>query len=91
MHGRARQHGDEGSFQEIPHRRDFANANPEQLQEAIKSTGFFRNKTKSLIGMGKALVERHGGEVPRTMEELTKVQARDGRRRMSCWERLRLE
>ncbi len=52
---------------------DYANATPEVLQEEIKSTGFFRNKTKSIIGMGKALVERHGGEVPHTMEELTKV------------------
>jgi endonuclease-3 len=53
--------------------QDFASADPERLQEEIKSTGFFRNKTKSLIGMGKALVERHHGDVPRTMEELTKV------------------
>ena len=53
--------------------QDFASADPERLQEEIKSTGFFRNKTKSLIGMGKALVERHHGEVPRTMDELTKV------------------
>ena len=36
----------------------------------MKSTGFFRNKTKSIIGMAKALVARHGGEVPRTMDEL---------------------
>jgi endonuclease-3 len=39
----------------------------------IKSTGFFRNKTKSLIGMGRALAERHGGKVPRTMEALRAV------------------
>ena len=36
----------------------------------IRSTGFFRNKTKSLIGMAKAVVERHAGEIPRTMNEL---------------------
>jgi endonuclease-3 len=53
--------------------RDYAEANPEELETIIKSTGFFRNKTKSLIGMGRALVERHGGEVPRTLAELTKV------------------
>lgn len=39
----------------------------------IKSTGFFRNKTKSLIALGKALVERHGGEVPDTMDALVKL------------------
>lgn len=52
---------------------DYANADPSVLEQEIKSTGFFRNKTKSIIGMGKALVERHGGGVPRTMDELTKV------------------
>jgi len=53
--------------------QDFADANPDELAEIIKSTGFFRNKTRSLIGMGRALAERHGGEVPRTMEELVRV------------------
>src|SRR2546422_11537885 len=37
------------------------------------STGFFRNKTKSILGMAQALVERHGGQVPDTMEELTRL------------------
>ncbi|MGH8623683.1 MAG: endonuclease III domain-containing protein, partial [Burkholderiales bacterium] len=40
------------------------------LQREIQSTGFFRNKTKSIIGMAQALVERHGGLVPDTMEQL---------------------
>src|SRR5918998_2837639 len=40
------------------------------VEEAIRPTGFFRNKAKSLQGMAHALVEEHGGEVPRTMEEL---------------------
>jgi endonuclease-3 len=53
--------------------RDYADANPDELSGMIKSTGFFNNKTRSLIGMGAALAERHGGEVPRTMEELTAV------------------
>ncbi len=53
--------------------QDFAGADPAGLEQAIRPTGFFRNKTKSLIGMGKALVERHDGDVPRTMEELLKV------------------
>jgi endonuclease-3 len=49
---------------------DYANARPEQLEKDIQSTGFFRNKAKSLRGMGAALLERHGGNVPATMEEL---------------------
>ncbi|HYT03443.1 MAG TPA: endonuclease III [Gemmatimonadales bacterium] len=53
--------------------RDFAAADPAVLERAIHSTGFFRNKTKSIIGMAQALVERHGGEVPNTMEELVQL------------------
>lgn len=52
---------------------DYANADFDELAGMIKSTGFFNNKTKSLIGMGRALVERHGGDVPHTMDELIKV------------------
>ena len=51
--------------------RDYAAADAAVLEKEIQSTGFFRNKTKSIIGMAQALVERHGGEVPQTMEELT--------------------
>ena len=50
---------------------DYAAADPRVLEKEIQSTGFFRNKTKSIIGMAQAVVERHGGEVPQTMEELT--------------------
>ena len=50
---------------------DYANADPEVFEQEIKSTGFFRNKTKSIIGMAQGLVERHGGEVPSLMDELT--------------------
>ena len=50
---------------------DYAAADPRVLEKEIQSTGFFRNKTKSIIGMAQALVERHGGEVPQTMAELT--------------------
>jgi endonuclease-3 len=50
---------------------DYADANPDELEDEIRSTGFFRNKTKSIIGMAQALVELHGGEVPSTMEQLT--------------------
>jgi endonuclease-3 len=52
---------------------ELARARPEDVEEIIKSTGFFRNKTKSLIGMAQALVADHGGEVPRTMEELRRL------------------
>src|ERR1700756_3400470 len=48
----------------------FAHANPAELQQEIRPTGFFRNKTKSVMGASKAIVEDFGGEVPRTMEEM---------------------
>lgn len=57
-------------FKTFPTAQSLADANPDQLEEMIKSTGFFRNKTKSLIALGKALVERHDGEVPDTMDLL---------------------
>lgn len=60
-------------FQKYRTAEDYANANPEEFQEDIRSTGFFRTKTKSILGMAQALVERHGGEVPRTMEELVQL------------------
>lgn len=50
-----------------------AAANPEELEEMIKSTGFFRNKTKSLLGMAAAVVERHGGRIPDEMDDLVKL------------------
>ncbi|MBI1722806.1 MAG: endonuclease III [Gemmatimonadetes bacterium] len=50
---------------------DYAAADPSTFEKEIQSTGFFRNKTKSILGMAQALVERHGGRVPDTMEELT--------------------
>lgn len=57
-------------FAEYPTAAAYANADPTELEEAIRPTGFFRNKAKSLQGMARALVEDHGGEVPRTMKEL---------------------
>ena len=50
---------------------DYANAEQAELERDIQSTGFYRNKAKNLIAMGKALVERFRGEVPRSMDELT--------------------
>jgi len=52
---------------------DYAEALPATLEEQIHSTGFFKAKAKSLMGMGRALVERHGGEVPRTLDELVEL------------------
>ena len=57
-------------FRRYPTPVELARANPAELEEIIKSTGFFRNKTKSLIGMAQAVVADHGGEIPRTMDEL---------------------
>lgn len=52
---------------------DYAAADPRVLEREIQSTGFFRNKTKSIIGMAQGLVERHGGQVPDTMDELVRL------------------
>jgi endonuclease-3 len=58
-------------FRRYPTPADLADARPGELEELIRSTGFFRNKTKSLLGMANALVERHGGAVPEDMAALT--------------------
>jgi len=50
--------------------QDFAVASPAELEQEIRPTGFFRNKTKSIMGASKAIVEKFGGNVPRTMEEI---------------------
>jgi endonuclease-3 len=57
-------------FARYPDARALAAAHQEDVEEIIKSTGFFHNKAKSLIGMAKAVALHHGGEIPRTMEEL---------------------
>ena len=49
---------------------DYAAAPSKSFERQIQSTGFFRAKTKSVLGMAKALLERHGGEVPKTRDEL---------------------
>ncbi len=51
--------------------KDFANANEAELQRDIQRLGFFRNKARSIRACCQALLERHGGQVPRSMEELT--------------------
>lgn len=57
-------------FARYPTAADYAAANRAEMEEMIKPTGFFRNKTDSLIKLGQALVELHGGEVPGTLPEL---------------------
>lgn len=50
--------------------QDFAVASPAELEQEIRPTGFFRNKTKSVMGASKEIVEKFGGQVPRTMDEI---------------------
>ncbi len=57
-------------FRRMPRAADYAGADLAELEELIHPTGFFRSKARSLVGMGQALMDRFGGEVPRTMEEL---------------------
>lgn len=59
-----------GLFRRFPDARRLAAADPAVVEELVRSTGFYRNKAKSLLGMARALVEHHGGKVPSTMEEL---------------------
>lgn len=60
-------------FRRWPSPRALAEAPQEEVEEVVKSTGFFRNKAKSIRGASAAIVEKHGGQVPRTMEELTEL------------------
>jgi endonuclease-3 len=60
-------------FERYPAPADLANADPANVEEIVKSTGFFRSKTKSLIGMASALVERFDGEVPTELDDLVTV------------------
>ena len=57
-------------FAKFPDARALAGAPAEEVEALIHSTGFFRQKAKALTGMSRALVERHGGEVPRTRADL---------------------
>jgi len=52
---------------------DFANADPAELERLVASTGFFRNKAKNIIACCRAILDRHNGEVPRTLEELVEL------------------
>jgi endonuclease-3 len=60
-------------FKRYKSAKDFAESDPKELEAAVRSTGFFRNKAKSIRGAAKMLVETFGGEVPSTMEELLQL------------------
>jgi len=62
---------------------DFANAIQEELEQDIRSTGFYRNKAKSIISCCKSLVEKHGGKVPKTIDELVQLGG-VGRKTANC-------
>ncbi len=71
-------------FARYPDARALARATTDELEPQIQSTGFFRAKSRSLVGMATEVVETHGGEVPRTMEALVAlpgVGTKDGQRR----------
>jgi endonuclease-3 len=57
-------------YVKYPTANHFAYANPSELEQEIRPTGFFRNKTKSIMGASKAIVEQFDGKVPQTMDEL---------------------
>ncbi len=62
-----------GLFEQFPTPADFAEAPIVEIEEAIRSTGFYRNKSKSLQGAARALIERHDSEVPNDMKAMVKV------------------
>jgi endonuclease-3 len=62
-----------GLFAKYPTVEDFANVSQEELANDIRSTGFFNNKSKAIIGAARAVLGEHGGDVPRNMEELLEV------------------
>ncbi len=60
-------------FRKYTKPEDYLKVSPRELEKDIQSTGFFRNKTKSIQGTSKALLEEYGGEVPHTMDELLEL------------------
>jgi len=57
-------------YKKYPNAEAFALANPSELEQEIRPTGFFRNKTRSIMGASKGIIENFGGQVPRTMDEI---------------------
>lgn len=62
-----------GLFKKYPTIRDFASASQEELARDIRSTGFFNNKSKSIIGAARTILSDHNGQIPRDMNQLLKV------------------
>lgn len=62
-----------GLFEKYPTPEDFAAVRPEVLAQDIRSTGFFNNKAKSIVGAAKKVVGEFGGEIPRTIEEVLTI------------------
>jgi endonuclease-3 len=60
-------------FARFPDAKTLAAAEPKQVEPYVASLGFFRMKSKAIVGLARALVERHGGEVPQTMDDLVKL------------------
>ena len=60
-------------FQRCKSAQDYADISQEELESIVRSTGFYRNKAKNIRAMGQTLVERHGGEVPSTLDELASI------------------
>jgi endonuclease III len=60
-------------FRRYTEAADYAKADPSELETIIMPTGFYKSKTRSLIGTGKMLLERFGGKVPKTMDELVQL------------------
>jgi endonuclease-3 len=60
-------------FEKYPTPQAFATLQPEELEDDIRSTGFFRNKSKSVVGAARKLISEFGGQVPRTMDELVQL------------------
>jgi endonuclease-3 len=72
-----------GLFAKYPTARDFANADPKEFERDIYSTGFYKNKTKNIIACCQALIERHGGMVPNSMDQLIALPG-VGRKTANC-------
>lgn len=72
-----------GLFKKYPSVQHFASAVPQELEQDIRSTGFYRNKTKNIIAASKSIVEEFQGDVPRTMEELLQLGG-VGRKTANC-------
>ena len=70
-------------FKKYKNAADFAAADIEVFQQEIRSTGFYKNKAKNIIGAAKAIIEEHGGKVPDTMEELLELPG-VGRKTANC-------